>query len=841
MASVYAETQGQLLRPSEAPCVGSKQRRQRRHDNELVCPAALREGSGRVIGEWLQTLGTAERQLVFVQENTWVTAMLRQMFSRKLRDGDVIFTPFIRTSRFESSKLEDYFTLSRPDSDPASCDTEFEQQLRLCDSSQYLDSLTLSWELINDSSRLIRLFETVTQGEAFKYPCMAYWDSCARTWAWESPHWTAGKSLTLSQFAAAMLEKVCWTRYYEWSHLDPRISYDFPPFLSDPRPVSSSLQDLPALTSFWKSSPPDKKSALIGDIPSLTSEYHLQKQSHQDLIRRNNEITALITYQTPNFLTLFANPSVYYCSLRGKTQYYMSPISLDQLLTAGLEAAAGDYIDYLVKTPLERAGTVHDMVARGVFGRIKEALTAQVAADLLQTEEKSTFKPNIKRKNSKKKQKRVSSNASTTASPSSAQGSSQKLSETAGLEAAKFILEGLISTVGAHIEATESGTTFQTVKSGRKRCERQQKHPFAGGNYRAKRGKKSTAKVEIPSVTCRSGPVSPVVIKWAVGEEKQCVSFQPAVDFPPLSTGTMSSWGELSKELAEFQLEVHQSMTQKGQLMMWIIGQLGEAISDLFPGAYISLFGSYATGLALPSSDLDLAVLNAALFHEDITQSMTMLEEVLPAYPWVVSVKAIATASIPVVKLTINPMGSGEGDLVQVDITFEDEGGRHMGVAACDWVLELISRFPQCQECFLPLKQLLLRHSLNSTYHGGLSSYGLLLWLSAYIHTHPDLTGGELFLGFLKFYGTQFNPKTTGITTISPDKQVYYPRPQPAFTLCETVDPLRPDNNTTKGAYRVAEVLQLFRKAYDFLMACGAHGQGRLLRRLLTRVDLIKQ
>ena len=775
---------------------------------------------------------------MLVVENVWVAAMLRQMFARKLRDGDVVFSPFVRNSRFESGKLEDYFTVFRPEGDLSPLDTEFEQHLRLCDSAQYLDTLTLSWELISDCTRLIRLAEAVSQGEAFKFPCMAYWHAHTKSWAWECPSWTAGKTLTLSQFALIMLEKACWMHYFDRFQQDPRSPEESQAYLADNKQVPSALQDLGGLVAFWRGIGKEKKADLVGDQVTLAAEFTLQRQGHQDLLRRSTEITAIIAYQAPNFLTLFTNTSIYYCSLRGKMQQYMCPGTLDCLRRAVSDYSPMEFIDYLIKTPLERAGTIFDLVTRCVIGRIKEALTAQVAADLLQTEENASLKPAKKRKNSKKKPRRPSSNASTTASPSTRPTVSPDLSDTAA-EVVKWVIEGVLGIVGAHIQAGERETDFQTVQSGRKRKENGKKQLFSGKYFHNRRVKPKTARIEIPSAACcSSGPVSPAIIKWASEEDKAAISFQPAVDFPPLCAGTSGSWEALSKELAEFRLQVSDEMVKKGQVMAWIMGELGEAISHLFPGAYIAVFGSYATGLALPTSDLDIAVLNTAVMYEDIEQSITMLEEVLPAYPWVASIKAIATASIPVVKLTVNPQFCGETDLVQVDITFEDEGGRHMGVATCAWVLELMSRFPQCQECFLPLKQLLFKHCLNSAYHGGLSSYSLLLWLAAYISEHPDQRGGELLLSFLKFYGTEFNPRTTAICLTS--ASAFSPRPQPVFTICETIDPLRTDNNTTKGAYRVAEVQELFRKAYTFVTACEAHGQGKLLGRLMTRVDLIK-
>src|SRR5574343_1610069 len=125
MASVY--TEGQLPHCSESP----RQRRRRRGDAELAFPAPLRDAPTQPsLSAWLLALPHGERQQTLSVDNSWATFLIRQMFGRKLRDGDVEFMPLVKSVCSESSKLEDYYIVCRPEHESPASDTEFEQTLR---------------------------------------------------------------------------------------------------------------------------------------------------------------------------------------------------------------------------------------------------------------------------------------------------------------------------------------------------------------------------------------------------------------------------------------------------------------------------------------------------------------------------------------------------------------------------------------------------------------------------------------------------------------------------------------------------------------------------------------
>lgn len=71
-------------------------------------------------------------------------------------------------------------------------------------------------------------------------------------------------------------------------------------------------------------------------------------------------------------------------------------------------------------------------------------------------------------------------------------------------------------------------------------------------------------------------------------------------------------------------------------------------------GVDVKVFGSCATGLALPSSDIDLLV--TGFEHSEVSEIREILEFIskqLKEYPWAVSVKPILSAVVPVVKIVM--------------------------------------------------------------------------------------------------------------------------------------------------------------------------------------------
>ena len=781
-------------------------RRRRRWDLEFRTPGARRSpATTAALLQWLTHLSAQQRLRLFTIENPWLTALLRHMFTCKLQQGEGGFSV---SALPLTDRVDHYFTFCNMRSDTAS-ERTFEQQLRLCDTRSYLDTVTIALEAVQDFAQCLQLANSISQGAVFQTPCLALWDSALRTWIWQCPPWVLGSAVSLAAVALAAFEKNCWLGFFKAVGRDPRAPGEIQVFTWD---VSDPYQeDIDGLATFWTSLPTDRKSLIIGSDDTLISAFHLA-----DISLRKEE------QETPTWLiTHTGRDDLYYAGCRTRLQYYSSVRSLELVHAFVTEENVGEYIRFLMLSPLERTGTPFDTVARQTLDRIKEALKAQIAEDLMKSEIAISTSQSQKPKNKKKRKKKRNEPAHTqqSAVPEKVVSPPVPTSREIASELINFILTRMA-------QALEDTNEFLIVQPGRKRHEK-------GSKASIPISPPSTKRAESEYRPCAAAsPTTPAVSSLEAHPSKPCDVVAPSesVDLP---------YERLTSEAHSYKVHIWKIMISRKKTVMNLLKCLQEVACTIFPGAYIGIFGSFATRLALPSSDLDLVISNTGFSRPEIMSAVTALAVIISPCKWTVSVQPIPTATVPVVKLTVDPLcfGGEFSEELKVDITFEnpeDQEKRHIGLAAVRWVKQLLQAFPFVQECVLVLKQVLYLKQLNSAYLGGLSSYSVVLWVAAYLQAYPCKTSGDLIMGVLHFYGSEFQPSFTGISQNEPH---FYPRPEPIFTVCETLDPISPSNNTTKSAFRLSDVQELFRECWEQLKTSVSLGHKDPLARLFAHIS----
>lgn len=71
--------------------------------------------------------------------------------------------------------------------------------------------------------------------------------------------------------------------------------------------------------------------------------------------------------------------------------------------------------------------------------------------------------------------------------------------------------------------------------------------------------------------------------------------------------------------------------------------------------------------------------------------------------------------------------------------------------------------FVDLKPIVMVLKKLLEASNLNQPYHGGLSSYSLVLMTSTFLNTCAANSMGKNLTEFLNYYGNYFDPAITGL------------------------------------------------------------------------------
>jgi non-canonical poly(A) RNA polymerase PAPD5/7 len=258
------------------------------------------------------------------------------------------------------------------------------------------------------------------------------------------------------------------------------------------------------------------------------------------------------------------------------------------------------------------------------------------------------------------------------------------------------------------------------------------------------------------------------------------------------------------------------------------IEQIARCVAAIWPQARVTRFGSFATGLWLPSSDVDVVVMDVLPASDDAPEVLTSsssstdasgassnsspsasstrkapqlsdvqaLEAIANGLrgqsDWVARIDVVRSAKVPVAKLELR---GGR----RVDISIENSHTRR-GVEASELVSAYSASLPELQPIVFVLKQFLREKALNDAFTGGLSSYAVTLmsvFLLQQMHpveetpspsatnagaaskkskskqpsvVTPAMTSaqhrrlGEALLEFVEYYGLHFCYANTGIS-----------------------------------------------------------------------------
>ncbi|XP_063217319.1 terminal nucleotidyltransferase 4B-like [Bacillus rossius redtenbacheri] len=256
---------------------------------------------------------------------------------------------------------------------------------------------------------------------------------------------------------------------------------------------------------------------------------------------------------------------------------------------------------------------------------------------------------------------------------------------------------------------------------------------------------------------------------------------------------------------------------EEHELRQDVVTRIEKVVVSRWPEAMVKVFGSFRTGLYLPTSDIDLVVIGN--WKEPPLRSLeqALLEHGIADKN---SLKVLDKASVPIVKLTDKVSD------IKVDISFNMSNG----VKSVELIKEFKNMFPVLPKLVFVLKQFLLQRDLNEVFTGGISSYSLILMTISFLQLHPRQDAysptanlGVLLIEFFELYGRKFNYMKTGIRI--KDGGMYISKEvvqrdmidghRPSLLCIE--DPLTPGNDIGRSSYGALHVKQSFDYAYIVL------------------------
>ncbi|XP_028811985.1 terminal nucleotidyltransferase 4B [Denticeps clupeoides] len=269
----------------------------------------------------------------------------------------------------------------------------------------------------------------------------------------------------------------------------------------------------------------------------------------------------------------------------------------------------------------------------------------------------------------------------------------------------------------------------------------------------------------------------------------------------------------LHEEILDF-YEYMSPRPEEERMRLEVVDRIKRVIIEMWPSADVQVFGSFSTGLYLPTSDIDLVVfgnwealplwtLEAALRKKNVADES--------------SVKVLDKATVPIIKLTDSYTE------VKVDISFNVQNG----VKAAELIKDYKKKFPVLPYLVLVLKHFLLQRDLNEVFTGGIGSYSLFLMVVSFLQMHereegssPNANIGVLLIEFFELYGRNFNYVKTGIRIKDGGSYVAKDEVQKSMldgyrpSMLYIEDPLQPGNDVGRSSYGAMQVRVAFNNAY---------------------------
>lgn len=200
----------------------------------------------------------------------------------------------------------------------------------------------------------------------------------------------------------------------------------------------------------------------------------------------------------------------------------------------------------------------------------------------------------------------------------------------------------------------------------------------------------------------------------------------------------------LQEDISRLQTELEVWQHTMSPILLRTVDYLRLLFLSVFPASQARIYGSFSNWLHLPSSDIDLLIVNSG---RTVLDTLEEVERRTRERGEVKETKLIAQTFIPVLQLVV----AIEGVDVRVDVTVDEE--KHRGVKCTQVVRSLLKSHPLLRSVFLTLKQLFHYCDANQPYKGGLGSYSLFLMTAALLRREVRSCAAEYVLRFLQFYG----------------------------------------------------------------------------------------
>ena len=338
----------------------------------------------------------------------------------------------------------------------------------------------------------------------------------------------------------------------------------------------------------------------------------------------------------------------------------------------------------------------------------------------------------------------------------------------------------------------------------------------------------------------------------------------------------------LNKDLLDYQKYIQEILNRQNQIINIEkkISELKNLINSITSDYDIEIYGSYAYGLNMTWSDIDLVLIkknenqenpennndniilmqqnnnndnqsdNLSVANTDSTRESafplnnnnTILDKlyhiVKQRLNWVKGVKQRDNLEVRILRLECGVPYQNELKRFDIDISIENE--KHNGIKCVNLIKSYLKEYNVLKPITIALRAILHSANLHLPEKGGLSAYGLILMVVSFIQSQKenfikeeDNLCGKIFYGFLNHYGIIFDFNKYLILTYtinepnmaSSDKESYLNVNQYGQELI-ILDPLNNKNNVASTSFQFMNLKMAFMIAFMVTKEdcdCGCH------------------
>ena len=356
--------------------------------------------------------------------------------------------------------------------------------------------------------------------------------------------------------------------------------------------------------------------------------------------------------------------------------------------------------------------------------------------------------------------------------------------------------------------------------------------------------------------------------------------FYKELKFMPHQIDDAEMFKILDKDLNDYQKYITEKINRNIPAINDIINEIRATLNTITQDYDIKIYGSYANGLCMPWSDLDLVLVNkngiennenennennennnedilleqnpqnpepqsdsASIANTDSTREslasamngfLMVLYMKLKSKPWVKQSIITENLSVSIIRLiTVK-------DKNELNVDISVESNKHNGLKCVNLVKSYLKEYTVLKPITIALKAILQSANLHNPNKGGLSSYGLILMVVSYIQSQKDNFGlknadlsGKIFYGFLKHYGIFFDFNKYLILTYPINETNFPNNDKESFLSINQfsqefiiLDPLNNKNNVANSSFQFMNLKMAFMIAFMVTKEdcdCGCH------------------